>query len=138
MQHKRLEHIPNVTFRHVAQLRKMNIHTTQQLLEVCSTVEERYRLAEKLEISELRVFDWVCAIDLFRISGLHSTYVTLLLEAGINSAEKIATQNAPELAAQLRELNQTNRIVRRLPSERQIEGWIVAARGLPPLFETSR
>ena len=138
MQHKRLEHIPNVTFRHVAQLRKMNIHTTQQLLEVCSTVEERYRLAEKLEISELRVFDWVCAIDLFRISGLHSTYVTLLLEAGINSAEKIATQNAPELAAQLRELNQTNRIVRRLPNKRQIEGWIVAARQLPPLFEAPR
>ncbi|MGB1252981.1 MAG: DUF4332 domain-containing protein [Candidatus Promineifilaceae bacterium] len=134
MQHKRLEHIPGVTFRHVAQLRKINIHTTQQLLDVCMTAQQRETLGKVLEVSELRVFDWVCAIDLFRINGLNSTYVALLLEAGVNSAEKVAVQDPAQLLIQLRELNRERRIVRRLPSEKQIGKWVASAKEMSPLI----
>ena len=135
MQHKRLEHIPSVTFRHVARLRKMNIHTTQQLIEVCVTVEQRRVLAKQLEVSEMRVYDWICAADLFRISGLSSTYVTLLLEADIYSAEILAVQDSAELHYKLTQLNLTHRIVRRLPNQKQITNWIAAASSLSPLFK---
>ncbi len=134
MQHKRLEHIPSVTFRHVAKLRKVNIHTAQQLIELCNTAEKRRALAEQLEVSEVRVYDWVCSADLFRVNGLSSTYVMLLLEARVNSAERLAVQDSAELHAQLTQLNRERRTVRRLPSLKQLNSWIFFASGLPPVI----
>ena len=64
---------------------------------------------------------------MFRVNGLSSTYVMLLLEAGVNSAERLAVQDSAELHAQLTQLNRERRTVRRLPSLKQINSWIFFA-----------
>jgi hypothetical protein len=68
--------------------------------------------------------------DLFRIKGMGSEYADLLEAAGVDSAVELAQRNSANLTAALAQANERTSLVRALPSESEVTGWIEQAKGL--------
>jgi predicted flap endonuclease-1-like 5' DNA nuclease len=67
--------------------------------------------------------------DLIRIPGVGSEFADLLEAAGVDSPAELANRNAANLAQTFQELDAARpNIVRRVPTQAQIEQWIAAAR----------
>ena len=77
------------------------------------------------------ILEWANHADLFRIDGIGSEYADLLEEAGVDTVPELAQRNAAHLHAKMKEINEAKELVRRLPSEKQVEGWIEQAKALP-------
>ncbi len=76
------------------------------------------------------MLEWVNHADLYRIKGVGSEYADLLEEAGVDSVPELAQRNAANLTAALAAANEKKNLVRSLPSESQVAGWIEEAKGL--------
>ena len=71
-----------------------------------------------------------------RIKGVGSEYSDLLEAAGVDSPAELANRNAANLATTFAEVVAARPgIVRRIPTETEIAGWIASAMGLPKLVE---
>ena len=82
-------------------------------------------------ISHGKILEWVNHVDLYRIDGVGSEYSDLLEEAGVDSPVELAHR----VAAKLEEVNKTKKLVRRVPGEKVVQGWIDQAKKLPRLVE---
>jgi len=69
--------------------------------------------------------------DLIRVDGVGGEYADMLEAAGVDSAAELAQRNAANLHARLAEVNEQKSLVRRLPSEAEVESWIENAKALP-------
>jgi predicted flap endonuclease-1-like 5' DNA nuclease len=71
-----------------------------------------------------------------RIKGVGSEYADLLEAAGVDSPAELANRNAANLATTLQEVVAARPgIVRRVPSEAEVEGWIAESKGLDTVVE---
>ncbi|MCB0200239.1 MAG: DUF4332 domain-containing protein [Anaerolineae bacterium] len=107
------------------------ITTRQELLDRGATPEGRAEIAAQTQISEKLITKWVSAVDLSRVKGVGAQYGELLQAAGVASVLDLAEQDAASLREQLVALNATNRLVREVPGEAQLDGMIEAAKSLP-------
>ena len=108
------------------------VETTEKLLELCADARGREVLATATGISEKLILEWVNHADLMRIDGVGSEYADLLEAAGVDSPAELAQRNATNLAATLQEVVAARPgIVRRVPSEEMITGWVTQAGALP-------
>lgn len=112
-------------------LKAAGISTTEALLEQGATPKGRDAIAESTGISGKLVLKWVNHADLFRIKGVAGEYAELLEAAGVDTVAELARRNAANLAKALEEKNAARKIVRRVPTESQVEGWIGEAKTLP-------
>jgi predicted flap endonuclease-1-like 5' DNA nuclease len=112
-------------------LKEAGIVTTEALLEAGKTPAGRQALADKTEISGKRILEWVNRADLFRIKGISEEYADLLEAAGVDTVPELAQRNAENLFAKLGETNAAKKLVRRLPGQAQVKGWIEQAKSLP-------
>jgi len=112
-------------------LRDAGILSTKSLLERGLTPEGRKEIAERTGIRESLILRWVRQISLSRIKGVGDEYAELLVAAGLSTVEKLVQQDPESLYKDLTELNQERGLVRRLPTQTQIESWIVQAQNLP-------
>ena len=112
-------------------LQNAGIMTTEALLEKGSTPQGRKDLAEETGISGKLILEWVNHADLFRIKGVGEEYSDLLEEAGVDTVPELAQRNAANLYAKLVEVNEAKELVRRLPAQSQVSGWIEQAKALP-------
>ena len=112
-------------------LRGAGISTTEALLEQGATSKGREGIAESTGISGKLILKWVNHADLFRIKGVAGEYAELLEAAGVDTLPELAQRNAANLAKALEEKNTARKIVRRVPTESQVEGWIAEAKSLP-------
>ncbi len=69
------------------------------------------------------------------VEGIGPAYSGLLEEAGVDSAVELAHRVAANLAARLAEINAQKKLVRRVPGEKTVAGWIAQAEKLPKLVE---
>ena len=70
-------------------------------------------------------------VDLMRLDGVGSEYSDLLEAAGVDSPAELAQRNAANLAQTFQELDAARpNMVRRVPSEETIAGWISQAKRL--------
>ena len=69
--------------------------------------------------------------DLFRIKGVAEEYSDLLEAAGVDTVVELATRRADNLHAALAKTNTEKKLVRRLPPEKSVAGWIEQAKTLP-------
>lgn len=113
------------------QLKEAGIQSTEALLEAGKSPQGRQDLAEKSGISEKLILEWVNHVDLFRIKGVFEEYADLLEEAGVDTVPELAQRNAENLFAKLGATNQEKKLVRRLPTLKQVTDWISQAKGLP-------
>ncbi len=116
---------------YAAKLEAAGIGSVEALLEACATPKGRDSVSEKTGISEKLILEWANHADLFRIDGIGSEYADLLEEAGVDTVPELAQRNAAHLHAKMKEINEAKELVRRLPSEKQVEGWIEQAKALP-------
>lgn len=112
-------------------LAAVGITTTNQLLKKGSTPKGRQELAQKTDISSGLILEWVNHADLFRIKGVAEEYSDLLEEAGVDTVPELAQRNPENLYAKLVEVNDLKKLVRQLPSQRQVSDWVQQAKTLP-------
>lgn len=110
-----------------AKLRLAGITTVEGLLERGRTRKGRTEIAGKAGLSDHQVLEWVNRADLARVQGVGSEYADLLEAAGVDSCAELAQRNAANLTKKLAEVNAVKNLVRALPVESVVEGWIVEA-----------
>ena len=110
------------------------VKTTGKLLKLGATPKGREELAKKTDITSTLILEWVNHADLFRIKGVGEEYSDLLEEAGVDTVPELAHRNPENLYAKLVEVNQQKRLVRQLPSQRQVASWIEQAKTMPRMI----
>jgi len=112
-------------------LQEAGIKTTQALLKKGASPKGRKQVAEKTDISEKLILDWVNHADLFRIKGVGEEYSDLLEAAGVDTVPELAQRNPENLYQKLVAVNQEKELVRQLPTQAQVSDWIEQAKQLP-------
>ena len=127
----KLEMVEGIGEVYADKLRGAGVATTEMLLEMGSTKKGREDLAEKSGISGKLILEWVNHVDLFRIKGVGEEYADLLEASGVDTVPELAQRRADNLHKKLAEINAEKKLVRQLPSENQVQGWIDQAKKLP-------
>ena len=112
-------------------LEAAGITTLDDLLKTCCEKKGRQEVAEKTGIGEGLVLNWVNRADLTRIKGVSTQYADLLEGAGVDTVPELAQRNAANLAAKMVEVNGEKNLVRKVPTENQVEDWVAQAKKLP-------
>ncbi len=73
--------------------------------------------------------------DLMRIKGVGEEYSDLLEEAGVDTIAELANRVPENLLAKLKETNEKEKLVRRLPVLKQVQRWVEEAKKLPRKIE---
>lgn len=107
------------------------VSSIEKLLELGATPQGRKDLAEAADISGALILEWVNRADLFRVKGIGEEYSDLLEASGVDTVPELAQRNGANLHAKLKEVNEAKALVRRLPAQSQVEGWVAAAKALP-------
>ena len=108
------------------------IKTTDDLLKTCCEAKGREQAAEQCGVSTALLLKWVNMADLMRISGIGGEYSELLEAAGVDTIKELRTRNAENLAAKMKEVNNSKKLTRTVPSESTVGKWIEQAKGLEP------
>jgi len=112
-------------------LKAEGISTTENLLEMCATPKGRKDLAEATGISPKLILAWANHADLMRIKGVSTQYSDLLEAAGVDTVPELAQRNAQNLHKAINEANESKKLVRQTPTEKQVESWVEQAKLLP-------
>ena len=112
-------------------LRLAGVSTTDGLLKKGATPEGRREIAVKAGVSDHQVLEWVNRVDLFRIKGVAEEYSDLLEASGVDTVVELAQRNAANLYEKVKQVNASKNVVRKLPSQSQLEDWIAQAKRLP-------
>jgi predicted flap endonuclease-1-like 5' DNA nuclease len=132
----KIEDIEGIGPTYAAKLTAAGVSTTEGLLEAAAGRAGRQKLEEATGISGKLILEWVNHADLMRINGVGSEYSDLLEAAGVDSPAELARRNAANLAQTFAELDAARpNVVRRVPSEKVIAGWIEQAKQLPKVVE---
>jgi len=111
------------------------IKTTEKLLEVGCKAKAREELEAKTGIAQKLILEWVNLADLMRIKGVGEEYSDLLEEAGVDTVAELANRVPENLLAKLKETNEKEKLVRRLPVLKQVQNWVEQAKKLPRQVE---
>ena len=112
-------------------LKGAGIDSCEELLEKGATKAGRNEIIEKSGIDASRVLRFVNHADLCRVKGVGGEYAEILEAAGVDSVPELAQRNAANLAAKMEEVNAEKKLVRSVPSEKMVEGWVEQAKSLP-------
>ena len=114
-----------------ASSRKSTVRPSRALLEQGATPEGRVEIIEKSGISDKLILEWINRADLFRIKGVGEEYADLLEAAGVDTVPELAQRNPENLYQKLVEVNEEKEVVRRPPTQTQVQDWVEQAKGLP-------
>jgi len=107
------------------------IKTVETLLKKGATPRGREEIAKGSGISEKLILEWVNHADLWRIKGVSEEYSDLLEEAGVDTVVELAKRVPQNLFDKMKEVNAKKKLVRRLPSPKQVTKWVDQAKRLP-------
>ena len=114
-----------------AKLKVAGVDTTEELLDRGASAAGRESLAGATGIGAAQLLEWVNHADLMRLDGVGSEYADLLEAAGVDSPSELAQRNAGNLATTFQEVVAARpNLVRRIPSEETVAGWIAQAKTL--------
>lgn len=131
----KLEDVEGIGKSYAAKLRKGGIRSQKQLLDVGSTKKGRSGIAKDCNISEKLVLGWVNRADLCRVKGVGEEYADLLECAGVDTVPELSNRNASNLHLTMADVNKKKKLVRQLPSEKMVKGWVSQAKKLPRVIK---
>ncbi len=108
------------------------ITSTDGLLDHCADTSGRKVVAEKTGFSASVLLTWANMADLMRINGVGEEYSELLEAAGVDTVKELKMRRADNLTAKMAEVNAEKNLVRALPAEKTVAGWIEQAATLEP------
>ncbi|OPF94160.1 DUF4332 domain-containing protein [Rhodopseudomonas palustris] len=114
-----------------SKLKSVGIRTTEALLEAARTVKGRKALAAKTGFTEQQLLQWANLADCMRVPGLGKAKADLLRAAGVSTLREFTHRNPARLAQNMKEANLKRKLVRALPSEKEVGQLIEQARKLP-------
>ena len=126
----RLMSIEGIGEAYANKLEETGIRSVEDLLEKAGSVQGRREIAQRSGISESLLLRWVNHADLFRIRGIGAEYAKLLELAGVDSSLELARRTSEKLYQKLFEVNRDKKLVRKLPTEFEIDRWIQQAKRL--------
>ncbi|HLO28165.1 MAG TPA: DUF4332 domain-containing protein [Anaerolineales bacterium] len=126
----RLTYIEGIGDANAQKLKAMGIKSVADLLEKAASARGRKEIAIQSGINEGLLLRWVDHADLLRIKGIGAEYAELLEAAGVDSAIELAQRSSEKLYRKILEVNQAKKLVRKLPTEFQIDKWILQAKGV--------
>ena len=112
-------------------LNAAGIRSTEALLKRGATPRGREEIAKETGLGHKEILEWVNRADLYRIKGVGSEYSDLLENAGVDTVVELSKRDAKNLMAKMKESNTKRKVVRRLPTEKQVANWISQAKRLP-------
>jgi predicted flap endonuclease-1-like 5' DNA nuclease len=112
-------------------LQAMGVSTVEALLERGATKKGREDVAKQAGIDEHKILEWVNRADLYRIKGIGSEYSDLLEAAGVDTVVELSKRRADNLTEKMVEVNIAKKLVRRVPTQQMVDGWIAEAKTLP-------
>ncbi|MEO0412047.1 MAG: DUF4332 domain-containing protein [Pseudomonadota bacterium] len=115
-------------------LKVAGIRTTGALLERAATPKGRKEVAAESGIGEKQILKFANMADLMRIKGVGEEYSELLEAAGVDTVKELRNRRPDNLTAKMAEVNATKKLVRSLPSEKVVEGWVAQAKELDPVM----
>ncbi len=127
----KLDEIEGIGETYQKKLNGVGVASVEDLLEKGSTPKGRKDMADKSGISDTLVLKWVNHADLFRIKGVGGQYADLLEFAGVDTVVELSRRKAENLQPKLVEINEAKKLVNKVPSVSQVEGWIENAKTLP-------
>ena len=120
---------------YAGKLAEHGLKTTDDLLAAADTPAKRKKLAETLGINEKLILKWANKADLFRIKGIASEFSDLLEEAGVDTVLELSKRVPEHLHAKMAEVNAAKKLVRRLPTLREVQSWVEQAKTLPRILQ---
>ncbi len=130
-----LEKVEGIGQVYAKKLQDAGIKNTDMLLEMGSTKKGREALAKKSDVPAHLLLEWVNHVDLFRVKGVGGQYADLLEAAGVDTVPELSKRKADNLHKKMTEVNAEKKLVRQLPSEKQVKGWIEQAKALPRMIK---
>ena len=113
-------------------LRAKGVRSTGELLKHGASKKGRVLLADKTDISETLILEWVNLADLMRIKGIGEEYSDLLEEAGVDTIKELRNRVPKNLYAKILETNTQKKLVRRTPTLSMVEDWVKQAKSIAP------
>jgi predicted flap endonuclease-1-like 5' DNA nuclease len=107
------------------------IKSVEALLKRGATPQGRKEVANATGLGDKEILEWVNRADLYRIKGVGSEYSDLLENAGVDTVMELSKRDPKNLSAKMLETNTKRKVVRRLPTEKQVADWISQAKRLP-------
>ena len=123
--------IEGIGVTYAQKLKEAGVRTAEAFLTLGASPQGRQEIAEKSSISGGLILQWVNHIDLFRTKGVGSEYADLLEAAGVDTVVELGTRKPENLTAKMAEVNGTKKLVRKLPTQSQVEDWVKQAKDLP-------
>ena len=115
-------------------LAAIDIKTIDQYLYASAHRDGRKEIAEKTGISSKLVLEWANRADLMRVPGIGEEFSDLLEQSGVDTVNELKFRNSENLYSALVEINQEKKLVRRMPSQADVEAWIESAKKLPVML----
>jgi predicted flap endonuclease-1-like 5' DNA nuclease len=132
----KIDEIEGIGATQAAKLAQAGVTTTDDLLQWGANKAGRKSLEDTTGISGKLILEWVNHVDLMRVNGVGSEYSDLLEAAGVDSPSELAQRNAASLAITFQEVVAARPgIVRRVPSEPEVAGWIAESKTLAKVVE---
>jgi predicted flap endonuclease-1-like 5' DNA nuclease len=126
----KLAEIQGIGETYSATLQGCGLTTQAGLLEKSATPAGRKPLVDESGISNKLILKWVNHADLAHVKGMGGEYADLLESAGVDTVPELATRNAANLHAKLAEVNEEKNLVRALPAQSMVAGWVEQDGGL--------
>jgi predicted flap endonuclease-1-like 5' DNA nuclease len=114
-------------------LKKTGVGSTDTLLKHCCDRKGRAEVAKSCGISPTMVLKFANHADLMRIKGIGGEYSELLEASGVDTVRELARRDATKLHQSMAATNKRKRLVRQLPSQRMINGWVKRAKRMKPM-----
>jgi len=132
----RIDEVEGIGPAYASKLATAGVDTTDELLDRGATPAGRTALEGATGVDHSLILEWLNHVDLMRIKGVGSEYSDLLEAAGVDSPAELARRNAANLATTFQEVDAARpNIVRRVPSETEIQGWIDQSKQLAKVVE---
>lgn len=116
---------------YTAKLKSVGVTSLEKMLEMGANPKGRQKLSEKTGIGDKFILKWLNRADLYRIKGIGEEYGDLLEAAGVDTVPELAQRKADALFQKLEEVNSAKKLVRKMPTQKQVADWINQAKKLP-------
>ena len=133
--HTRLQKVEGIGEVYADKLHNMGIDFDEELLLKGANPQGRQLIEKESGINHRLILEWINHVDLFRIKGVSEEYADLLEATGIDSVIELARRTPKPLYDRLKMINTIRRLVRRLPSLKQVTNWIKQAKKLPRIIK---
>jgi hypothetical protein len=107
----RIKDFPNISERTVEKLEEIGMKNALHLFEKILTPKNREDLSKQIGIDQKEILKLTRLVDLSRIRWVNHTFANVLLEAGYDTAEKVAQANPKELFEKVKRVNEEKNII---------------------------